>query len=193
MDAGDGRERPSGKSTGPRAPVEGTPVEQATGTEHTDAEQTEPSLEEVAAALEQHVTADGSVGPGVVAELSAKRGWSGRVIEVLAILNEDTARMGYLAGGSKPDEVMASLNLWASSPLSIEEIRTVVASGGWEPEPFVVVARNGLLESFVHRPDGSMRRIRGELAGAWLSDQCALAEDDEILREVRRIVEGDEP
>jgi hypothetical protein len=155
------------------------------------ADRSEPSLEEVADALAHHVRANGAVQPGVAAELAHERGWHGRLIEVLGVLTEDTARMGYLAGGRKPDEVMTWLPLWADSPFSLAEIRTIVASAGWDPEPFGVVVANGLLERLVYRPDGSLRRVRGELAGAWLSDQFALADDDEILREVRRIVEED--
>ncbi len=155
------------------------------------ADRSEPSLEELADALAHHVRANGAVQPGVAAELAHERGWHGRLIDVLEVLTEDTARMGYLAGGRKPDEVMTWLPAWADSPFSLAEIHTIVASAGWDPEPFGVVVRNGLLERLVYRPDGSLRRVRGELAGAWLSDQFALADDDEILREVRRIVEED--
>lgn len=153
----------------------------------------EPSLAEVADALAHHVRANGAVRPGVAAELAAEKGWHGRLIDILEVLTEDTARMGYLAGGRKPGEVMTWLPLWADSPLSLGEIRTIVASAGWDPEPFGVVVRNGLLEPLVYRPDGSLRRVRGELAGAWLSDQFALADDEEILREVRRLVDEDGP
>ncbi len=157
------------------------------------ADRSEPSLGEVADALAHHVRANGAVQPGVAAELAAERGWHGRLIDVLGVLTEDTARMGYLAGGRKPDEVMTWLPLWADSPFSLAEIRTIVASAGWDPEPFGVVVRNGLLERLVYRPDGSLRRVRGELAGAWLSDQFAMADDDEILREVRRVLDEDGP
>lgn len=86
---------------------------------------------------------------------------------------------------------MTWLSLWADSPLSVDDIRTIVSSAGWDPEPFVTVVENGLLEQFVHRPDGTLRRIRGELAGGWLSDQFALASDEEILRAVRKVVDED--
>lgn len=152
----------------------------------------EPTLEEVADALREHLAADGCVRPGVAAELVAENGWRGRLIDVLGVLTEDTARMGYLAGGHRPGAVMTWLPLWADSPFTLEQIRTIVASAGWDPEPFGVVARNGLLERLVHRPDGSLRRVRGELAGAWLSDLFAMSDDEEILREVRRVVDADE-
>lgn len=66
-----------------------------------------------------------------------------------------------------------------------------VGAAGWDPEPFVAVVRAGLLDSLLRLPDGSPRRVRGELAGGWLSDQFALAEDAEVLRAVRRLVEED--
>lgn len=149
----------------------------------------EPTLEDVADALAQHVAANGAVRPGVAIELANEKGWHGRLIEVLGVLTEDASRMGYLAGGRKPDDVMTWLPLWADSPFSVEQIRTIVTSAGWDPEPFAVVVRNGLLERLVHRADGSLRRIRGELAGAWLSDQFALSDDEEILRAVREVID----
>lgn len=155
------------------------------------AEPSEPTLDEIADALTQHVADDGMLRAGVAAELAAERGWHGRLIDVLGVLTEDTTRMGYLAGGHKPDEVMTWLPLWADSPFSVEQIRTIVSSAGWDPEPFAAVVKEGLLERLVHRPDGALRRVRGELAGAWLSDQFALAGDAEILRSVRALLDED--
>ena len=154
-------------------------------------ERHEPSLEELAEALADHVAANGTVRPGVAAQLVAEKGWHGRLIDVLGILTEDTARMGYLAGGRKPEELLTWLPLWADSPYSLEQIRTIVTSAGWDPEPFEVVVRSGLLERLVYRPDGSLRRVRGELAGAWLSDQFALSDDDQIVRAVRAVLGED--
>ena len=151
----------------------------------------EPTLEELAEALAQHVVANGTIRPGVAAKLVAENGWHGRLIDVLGILTEDTARMGYLAGGRKPEELLTWLPLWADSPYSLEQIRTIVTSAGWDPEPFGVVVRNGLLERLVYRPDGSLRRVHGELAGAWLSDQFALSDDDQIVRAVRAVLGED--
>lgn len=156
-------------------------------------ESSEPTLEEVADAMFHHVTAHGTLRPGVAAELAAEHGWRGRLMDVLEVLTEDTTRMGYLAGGHKPSEVMTWLPLWAESPFTVGEIRTIVTSAGWDPEPFGVVVRAGLLDRLVHRADGSLRRVRGELAGAWLSDQFALGSDDEILRAVRAVLEEDVP
>jgi hypothetical protein len=151
----------------------------------------QPTLEQLAAELARHVEPNGAVRPGAAGELAAEKGWHGRLMDVLGVLTEDTARMGYLAGGRKPHEVMTWLPLWADTSFSLEQIRTIVSSGGWDPEPFDVVVRNGLLERLVYRPDGTLRRVRGELAGAWLSDEFALEADEEILRAVRALVEKD--
>lgn len=151
------------------------------------------TLEEIADALAHHVGSDDVVQPGVAAEIVRDEGCHGRLVDVLAVLTEDAERMGYLAGGRKSEEVLTWLPLWADSPLSVDEIRSIVASAGWDPEPFVVVARAGLLDALLHRPDGTPRRVKGELAGGWLSDQFALADDEQILLEVRKLVAEDAP
>jgi hypothetical protein len=153
----------------------------------------EPTLEEIADALATHVAANGTLRAGVAVQLRKERGWHGRLVDVLEVVTEDDERMGYLAGGHKPDEVTSWLPLWADAPFSLEQIRAIVSSAGWDPEPFVVIVRHGLLDRLVHRPDGSPRRIQGELAGGWLSDRFALtADDDVILREVRRVLAEDD-
>lgn len=154
-------------------------------------ERREPTLGELADALVRHVGANGSLPPGVAGVIAFETGWTGRTMDVLAVLTEDEARMGYLTGGQRPEEVMSWLPLWVDSPFSVGQIRTIVTSAGWDPEPFVVVAKNGLLERLVYLPDGSLRRVRGELAGGWLSDRFALSGDDEILREVRKVLKED--
>jgi alcohol dehydrogenase len=151
----------------------------------------EPTLEELTEALECSLDAEGAVPAGVARQLRRDNGWGGRLIDVLEVITESPETMGYLAGGRRPDEVVTWLAPWAESTLSIEEIRLVVASGGWDPEPFAVLARAGLLERFLLQPDGSPRRIRGELAGGWASDQLALASDDEVLRQVREVLDAD--
>jgi hypothetical protein len=153
---------------------------------------TEPSPPELADALSFAVGADGAVPAGVTGQLRRDHGWGGRLVDVLEVITENPETMGYLAGGRRPDEVATWLSLWASSPLSLEEIRLVVSCGGWDPEPFVPLARAGLLEKFLRLPDGSPRRIRGELAGGWASDELALAGDEEVLRRVTEII-GDNP
>jgi hypothetical protein len=151
----------------------------------------EPSLADLAQALGCVADADGVVPAGVAGRLRQDYGWGGRLVDVLEVMTENFETMGYLAGGQRADEVVTWLVPWADSPLSLEEIRLVVASGGWDPEPFAVIARAGLLEKLLRLPDGTPRRIRGELAGGWVSDELALAEDDEILRRVRQVIDDD--
>ena len=151
----------------------------------------EPTLDEVAAALASCAGPTGALPARVGARLAAERRWGGRLAEVLAILTEDSERLGYLVGGSQAVGVLAWLPAWTDSPLSPTEIRAVVAGGGWDPEPFAAVAAHGLLAPLLALPDGSARRVRGELAGAWLSDLFALAEsDDEVVAAVRELLEG---
>lgn len=156
------------------------------------AETREPTLDEVAAALASSAGPDGALPARVGARLAAERRWGGRLAEVLAILTEDSERLGYLVGGSRAVGVLAWLPAWTDSPLSPTEIRAVVAGGGWDPEPFAAVAAHGLLAPLLALPDGSARRVRGELAGAWLSDHFALADsDDEVVAAVRELLSGD--
>lgn len=150
-----------------------------------------PSLADITEVLRGLAAQDGAVPAGVAEQVRSRTGWHGRLVDVLAVLTDDVEAMGYLAGGRRPDEVATSLSLWAESPLSLEEIRLIVAAGGWDPEPFVVLERAGLLEAILLTGDGSVRRIRGELAGGWVSDQLALAEDAEIVRAVREVIGED--
>ena len=147
-----------------------------------------PTPEEMARALTELVGADEAVPAGVAGALRAARGWKGRLLDVLEVLTEDVEKMGYLAGGRRPDEVATWVGLWADSKLTLGQIRLVVAAGGWDPDPFVVLARAGLLEAVLEQPDGSLRRVRGELAGGYVSDELALADDAEILRVVRAVI-----
>ena len=149
----------------------------------------EPTLAEVAEALALLAGEEGAVPAGAARRIAAERGWHGRLIDVLDVLTEDADHMAYLAGGRRPDEVASWLSLWAQSSLSLDEIRLVVADRGWDPEPFVVLARAGLLERTLLRPDGSPRIIRGELAGGWISDELALADDREIVRRALAVIE----
>jgi len=150
---------------------------------------TEPSPSELAEALSSAVDAEGAVPAGVADLFRRDHGWGGRLVDVLEVITENPETMGYLAGGRRPDEVATWLSMWASSPLSLEEIRLVVSCGGWDPEPFVPLASARLLEKFLRLADGSPRRIRGELAGGWLSDELALAGDEEVLLRVREILD----
>lgn len=148
-------------------------------------------MDQLAQALEERVGRDGAVPAGVAALLHRERGWRGRLMEVLEVLTEDTQTMAYLAGGRRPDEVMTWLAPWVECPLSLDQIRLVVSLRGWDPEPFVVLARAGLLETVLLTSDGLPRKIRGELAGGWVSDELALADDEEVLRQVRQVLENE--
>ncbi len=152
----------------------------------------EPTLAALEAELKERVDARGEVPVGVAEQLQREKGWGGRLLEVLALLTRDAERMGYLAGGRRPDEVATWLSVWHGSDLSLPEIELVVESGGWDPEPFVVLGRAGLLERLLRRPDGTVRRVRGELAGGWASDNLALADEAEILREVAKVLQDQE-
>lgn len=148
----------------------------------------EPTLSELQAALERHVDERGGVLAREAHRLAMEEGWSGRLVEVLGLLAESDQRMSYLAGGRRPEEVSTWVSLWADSPLSLENMRLIMASGGWDPEPFVVLVNAGLLDSLLRAPDGSARRVRGELAGAWVSDELALSDDAEIVRRARDVL-----
>ncbi|MDA8264984.1 MAG: hypothetical protein M0T79_06495 [Actinomycetota bacterium] len=172
----------------PQSSVTGNAI-QGAGTEGAGTG-TGPSLSDLTEALRQRAGSDGTVPAGIAAALVEETGWNGRLLDVLGILTDDVEKMGYLAGGRRPDEVVTSLSLWAESPLSLGDIRLIVTAGGWDPEPFVVLSRAGLLRAILQAPDGSIRRIRGELAGGWVSDQLALADDTSILRAVREVLDG---
>lgn len=149
-----------------------------------------PSYEELVDALAERTDDDGALRPGIVRELGAEKGWSGRVLEVLALVSADAETMGYVAGGHRPEEVAEAVVFWAASPLSLEEVSSVLACGGWDPDPFVVLSNAGLLDGMLHLPDGSCRRVRGELAGAWVSDTLALADDSEVIEQGRAVIDG---
>lgn len=146
----------------------------------------EPTLEQISQALSGHVDGTGAVPAGVARRVAADYQWTGRAAEVLAVLDESDDKLAYLAGGRRPDEVVTWLSIWVESPLSVEEIRLATSAGGWEPDPFVVLADAGLLKDFLTQPDGEVRRVHGERAGAWLSDEFALAEKETILAAVRQ-------
>lgn len=124
----------------------------------------EPTIAELEETLAGHVHPGGTVPAGIAAQLASEYGWSGRMIDILAALADTSEKMGYLAGGRRPDEVATWLSIWAESPLSLDDIEVVMASGGWEPDPFVVLARAGLLETFLRNPTGH----RGASGGSWL-------------------------
>jgi len=50
-----------------------------------------------------------------------------------------------------------------------------------------VLARRGLLSAALNGSDGAVRRIDGELAGGWISDQFAAAADEDLLGWARQL------
>lgn len=152
----------------------------------------EPGLGEVAEALARHADKRGRLLPGVGARLAKENSWTGRTAEVLEIFTKSDQKMSYLAGGRRPDEIVTWLSPWIESSLSIDQIDEIVDCGGWDPDPFVVLSDAHILNEFLRHPDGSPRRVRGELAGGWLCDNCALAEPADTLEAVEAIMEEEE-
>lgn len=130
--------------------------------------------------LRRRAGPDGAVTAETVAEVKADGAWEGRLWEVLGIFSEDFERMAYLAGGVLPDEVATWVGFWSDAQLEIDEIRQVIAAGGYDPDPFVVLGQDGRLDEVLMDGSGGVRRIEGELAGAWISDRFADATDEEV-------------
>jgi hypothetical protein len=130
--------------------------------------------------LRRHAAPGDEVTPAVLEQMKAQGTWEGRRWEVLQIVAEDSERMAYLAGGVRPDEVATWVGFWSDSDLELEQIRLVISAGGYDPDPFRVLARLGTLSQVLVGDTGEVRRIEGELAGAWISDRFAGATDDEV-------------
>jgi hypothetical protein len=151
----------------------------------------QPSVADLQKVLQRYADRTGSVSAASAHRLAQENGWSGRLVEVLELLAESDQRMGYVAGGRHPDEIATWVALWAESPLDISKIALVMRSGGWDPDPFVVLDKAGLLETLLVAPDGTTRHVEGELVGAWLSDELAMADDDEIVAKAAAVIAGD--
>jgi hypothetical protein len=93
----------------------------------------------------------------------------------------DHSTMRYVAGGNRAAEVADCAVRWAQSPLRLDQVALIFSCGGYDPDPFVPLARWGLLRSALCLADGTPRTIKGERSGAWISDELALATDDEII------------
>lgn len=149
---------------------------------------TQPSFSQLEAALARHASATGEVYPSSVALIDAEEHWSGRLWEVTRLVMSDQETMRYLAGGNRADEIAACAARWSDSTLEAADIKAIFSAGGYDPEPFEVLARAGLLRSSLLLDDGGPRLIRGERAGAWISDTFALSTEAEILQGVEREV-----
>ncbi len=128
--------------------------------------------------------------PSAIKLIAAEEHWSGRLWDVLRLVMEDLDTMHYVAGGGRPDEIAECAARWADSTLSLEDIALVLGCGGYDPDPFVILSRAGLLQNALYFDDGTNRLVEGERAGAWISDQLALATPDEILERVERMIEA---
>lgn len=135
----------------------------------------------------------GSVAASEAARDAGEQGWDDRSEEIFGIFVSSEEQLGYLAGSRRPAEIAAAVVRWIESPLTVGQARMIVACGGWDPDPFVPVAEAGLLEGLLFEADGSRRRVHEELAGAWLSDSMALADDIEVLQAVRGLLRSGSP
>jgi hypothetical protein len=144
----------------------------------------ELTIEDLRTALAGN-TRDGEVFPSTIRLLAAKRRWSGRLWEVLEVLAEDQQTMRFAAGGDRPDEIADCAEQWAASGLDTDQLRLVLRSGGYDPEPFTALAAAGLLTRALCDETGELRRVKGERAGIWISDELALLTPEAMIAAVR--------
>jgi hypothetical protein len=153
----------------------------------------EPDVENLQAALARHASGTDEVFPSALALIDAEEHWTGRLWDVTRLVMANQERMRYLAGGDRPDEIAACVARWSESELELADIEMIFAGGGYDPDPFAPLARAGLLYPALHLSDGSPRFIRGERAGAWISDSFALSSPREILEGVERAIKAPLP
>jgi len=150
---------------------------------------TEPTVGQLRAALERHASSAGEVFPSALGLIFAEEDWSGRLWDVLGLIASDLETMRYLVGGARADEIADCAARWADSGLSLEDMALVIGCGGYDPDPFVILATAGLLPSALHHKDGTDRRVDGERAGTWISDELALVSAEEIVERTRRMID----
>lgn len=147
----------------------------------------EPTIDEVRTSL-AHAAREGEVFPSVIRLLAKANGWTGRLRDVLEVLAEDQETMCFVAGGDRPDEVADCAERWARTALTTDQIRLVLQAGGYDPEPFALLADAGLLEACLRDESGMIRHVQGERIGTWLSDTLALASPAESIDVARRVI-----
>ena len=153
----------------------------------------ELTVEELRDAL-RGATRDNEVFPSVVRLIAVTRGWSGRLWEVLGVLAEDQETLHFVAGGARPDEITDCAERWAATSLDLEQLRLVLRSGGYDPDPFDVLARAGLLANALRDETGGLRHVQGARAGTWISDELALTSSEhETIEAVRRMIAETSP
>lgn len=150
----------------------------------------EPTVEMLETALSRHASASGEVYPSGAGLIEAEEQWSGRLWDVTRLVMRDQETMRYLAGGNRPEEVAACASNWSQSGLDLQDIDLIFSAGGYDPDPFEVLARAGLLRAVLLGDDGGLRTISGERAGIWISDTFALSSEAEILEGVRPLLRG---
>ncbi|HUJ64649.1 MAG TPA: hypothetical protein VLX59_03860 [Acidimicrobiales bacterium] len=143
----------------------------------------EMTVEDLQAALARYASARGEVFPSALGLIDAECHPTGRVWEVAGLLMTDQEEMRYLSGGNRPDEVADTVGRWAESKLSLEQIKTVIEAGGYDPDPFEPLAVAGHLRQVLYDGDAT-RIIQGERAGMWISDQMALTADSDVVAKV---------
>jgi hypothetical protein len=148
----------------------------------------EPTVEQFQAALARHASGTGGIFPSCLELIDAEEHWSGRLWEVARLVMTDQETMRYLAAGNRADEVASCAARWSESALRLDEIKMILSSGGYDPEPFEALARAGLLYPALHVEDGGPRIIHGEKAGAWISDTFALSSQEEVVTGVERAI-----
>jgi len=149
---------------------------------------TEPTVDQVREALAGHAGGHGEVTEGEIETTARSEHWEGRLSEVLRIIGADIDTARYVSGGSRPDEIAATAALWSETALTTEEIELIVRGGGYDPDPFVILSRQGLLRSALCEEDGSYRHVNGERAGAWISDQLNSASPEEIVERTKTMI-----
>lgn len=182
-------------SSPPERPMisRGEPVHEEPAAITTSHHPTVGELEEVLRAAATRAVHGTAVAASAALARAGTERWDERSEEIFGVFVSSEDRLGYLAGSRRPAEVAAAVMRWIDSPLSVGQVRMIVACGGWDPDPFVPVAEAGLLEPLLFEPDGSRRRVQEELAGGWLSDAMALASDTEVLHAVRGLLRSGSP
>jgi len=148
----------------------------------------EPTVEQLEAALARHSSGAGEVFPSALALIDLEEHWSGRLWDVLRLVAVDLDTLRYVTGGARPHQVVDAVARWAEADLDLDEIGLILRSGGYDPDPFVALARAGLLNVALCNDDGTTRLIDQERAAAWISDQLALALPEEAVERIRSIV-----
>jgi hypothetical protein len=151
------------------------------------------TVERLETDLAAHASSAGEVFPSALGLIQAESHWSGRLWEVAGAVMVDQETMRFLAGGNRPDEVAACAARWAESELSVNDIRMVVACGGYDPEPFEALDRAGILRTALYVAEDTPRMVKGERAGVWISDELALLTDEEVVERIGAVMAVNDP